>query len=278
MKVGPCISACAGIVRPERLEHLFARDRCGQRQRAAGQRLGQRDDVRNDARVLEGEHRAGAAEAGKDLVEDQQQLVAVGGGAQRAQHFRVVKAHAAGALHQRLDDDGGKLVGVPFERCLEGGSALLVDRQIDRDLLRQQAAERRVHAALRIGYRHGAGGVAVIAAGEGEKTGAAAAPRLRQYCTAIFSATSTATEPDSLKNTRSRSPGPSSPTSRRAKRQRRFVHQAAEHDVGHLPPAGARPRRGCADGYSRGRRSTTRRCRRSIRGRRPARCGCRGSR
>ena len=81
---------------------------------------------------------AGAAEAGKDLVEDQEQFVAIGGGAQRAQHLRIVKPHAAGALHQRLDDDGGKLVGVPLERGLEGGRACLVDRQIDRDLLGQQ--------------------------------------------------------------------------------------------------------------------------------------------
>ena len=40
-------------------------------------------------------------------------------------------------------------------------------------------------------------------------------PRLSQNCTAIFMATSTATEPDSEKNTRSRSPG-SSAASRRA--------------------------------------------------------------
>ena len=40
--------------------------------------LRQRDDVGHDAGLLAGEHRAGAAEAGEDLVEDQQQIVAVG--------------------------------------------------------------------------------------------------------------------------------------------------------------------------------------------------------
>ena len=58
-------------------------------------------------------------------------------------------------------------------------------------------------------------------------------PRLSQYCTAIFSATSTATEPESLKNTRSRSPGASSADQPLRQRQRRLVHQAAEHDVRH---------------------------------------------
>ena len=66
---------------------------------------------------LAGEQRAGAAEAGEDLVEDQQQLVAVGGRAQPAQHRGVVEPHAARALHQRLDDDAGDLVGVALEQA-----------------------------------------------------------------------------------------------------------------------------------------------------------------
>ena len=39
-----------------------------------------------DAGVLEGEHCAGAAEAGEDLIEDQQKLVSVGQYAQMLQH------------------------------------------------------------------------------------------------------------------------------------------------------------------------------------------------
>ena len=75
-----------------------------------------RDDVRHHAGGLAGEQAAGAAEAGEDFVEDQQQLVAVGRLAQPVQHRGVVEAHAAGALHQRLDDDAGELVGVAFEQ------------------------------------------------------------------------------------------------------------------------------------------------------------------
>ena len=75
-----------------------------------------------------------------------------------------MKPHAAGALHQRLDDDGGKLVGMPLKRRFKGRRTRFIDRQIDRDLLGQKAAKGGVHAALRVGHRHGAGGVAVIAA------------------------------------------------------------------------------------------------------------------
>ena len=88
MKVGPCISAFFGSSDQKASNTLRVRDGRGERQRAAGQRLRQRDDVGRDARRLAGEHRAGAAEAGEDLVEDQQQLVFVGERAQAAQHAR----------------------------------------------------------------------------------------------------------------------------------------------------------------------------------------------
>ena len=88
MKVGPCMSACARIVRPEGLEHFLARQRGGKRQRPAGQRLADSQDIGGDAGRLKREQRAGAAEAGEYLVEDEENVVAVGGLAQRAQHLR----------------------------------------------------------------------------------------------------------------------------------------------------------------------------------------------
>ena len=77
----------AGIVGPEGVEDLA---RCAT-VAASGSvppvsALRQGDDVGHHLGRLAGEHRAGAAEAGEDLVEDQQQLVAVGGRAQAAQH------------------------------------------------------------------------------------------------------------------------------------------------------------------------------------------------
>ena len=75
---------------------------------AAGQRLGQRHDVRLHVPVLVGVPLAGAAHAGLHLVEDQQQLVLVG---QLAQPFEVAsrrQVDAALAL-DRLDQDGAGL-------------------------------------------------------------------------------------------------------------------------------------------------------------------------
>ena len=97
------------IVGPERVEHLAARDGGGERQRPAGERFRQGDDVGHDAGRLAGEHRAGASKAGEDLVEDQEEPVPVRHRAQAPEHRGIMEAHAAGALRQRLDDNGGDL-------------------------------------------------------------------------------------------------------------------------------------------------------------------------
>ena len=111
MKVGPCMSACAGSS-DQNASNTFLRAIVAASGRgAAGQRLAERHNVGNYARGLECEQRAGAAETGKNLIEDQQNVVAVGRFAQRPQYLRVVEAHAARALHQRLDDDGRNLLG-----------------------------------------------------------------------------------------------------------------------------------------------------------------------
>ena len=60
---------------------------------------------------------SGAAEAGEDFIKNQQKFITVRSLAQPTQHGGVVKAHAAGTLHQRLDDDPGELVRVTLERA-----------------------------------------------------------------------------------------------------------------------------------------------------------------
>ena len=72
-------------------------------------------------RLLAGEQRAGAPEADRDLIGDQVHAVAVAGLAQQREVDRVVHAHAARALHQRLDDHRAGLVRVPRERRLHVG-------------------------------------------------------------------------------------------------------------------------------------------------------------
>ena len=56
-------------------------------------------------------------------------------------------------------------------------SLCVVARQVDDDVLGQQPAKQRVHAVVRIADRHRAGGVAVIAAVEGDEFAAPAACR-----------------------------------------------------------------------------------------------------
>ena len=111
MNVGPCISApgsCVLIV----CAMSRGAQRRGQRDVAAGERLADAHDVGADAGVVGGEQLTGAAEAGGDLVEDQQHVVAVADRAQVDQVARVVEPHAARALHDGFDDDGGQFVGV----------------------------------------------------------------------------------------------------------------------------------------------------------------------
>ena len=97
--------------------------------------------------------------------------------AQALQRGGVVEAHAARALHQRLDDQPGDALGVPRQHQFERVAARRVRRQIGDDVLRQQAAEHVVHPGVRIAHRHRAGGVAVIAALERDELGLSAARR-----------------------------------------------------------------------------------------------------
>ena len=78
---------------------------------AGGDALGEGDHVGHDAVALGGEGVAEAAEAGDDLVEDQQDAVLV---ADRAQPLQIAlgrRQHAGRARH-RLDDHGGDGRGV----------------------------------------------------------------------------------------------------------------------------------------------------------------------
>ena len=84
--------------------------------------------------LLAGEHRAGAAEAGENLIEDQQRAAAIRHRAQALQRGGIVEAHAARALHQRLDDHAGKAMGMPLQPASPGLAARLVGRQIEHDM------------------------------------------------------------------------------------------------------------------------------------------------
>src|SRR5262249_56373612 len=122
-----------------------------------------------DAGCFAGEEASGSSEAGENLIEDQQQLVAIRGRAQPLQHQGAMEAHAAGALHQRLYNDAREFLGVTLESARKDRSALLTLRQLDDVMLGQQAMEARIHALLGIAHRHRPGRIAMVAALEGEE-------------------------------------------------------------------------------------------------------------
>ncbi len=92
-------AAHEGVV--DALAHDDARHRHG----AGGDALGERDHVRDDAVALGRERGAQTAEAGDDLVEDQQDAVLVADLAQALEVALRRRQHAGRARH-RLDDDG----------------------------------------------------------------------------------------------------------------------------------------------------------------------------
>ena len=121
------------------IENLLVGQHRAQRQKTAGEAFGQAQQIRQDASLLAGEQRDGAAEAHRDFIGDQKHAVQVTQVTHALQVAWVVHPHAAGALHQRLDDHRAYFAGVRFQ-----------------------------HLRKRIGGAFGAGdGLGVIAAAEG---------------------------------------------------------------------------------------------------------------
>ena len=101
----------------------------GERRVAAGQSLGQAQEIGRDVLLGAGEQRTGAAEAGRHLVGDEQDVVLAAEGRGPGQVARRVDEHAGGALDQRLQDEGGDLVAVLVQQLGQGGERLVADRR-----------------------------------------------------------------------------------------------------------------------------------------------------
>ena len=215
------------------------------RHHAAGQRLAHAHDVGRDARVVAAEQLSAAAEAGGDLVEDQQHVMLVAQRAQLTQVLGMVEAHAAGALHDGLDDHRRQLVRMLLERAGHAVDARARPGLVETLALARSAnscsvsapAKQAVHAVrpgrtppsrrrCRRGSRRARSAGAVFAG----------APVRGQYWSASLIATSTETEPESHKNTRVSG-------CRRelhqllAQQHGRLVGQPAEHHVAHAARA-----------------------------------------
>ena len=133
-----------------------------------------------DALVLAREHRPGAAEAGRDLVEDQVDVVAAGTARRRLrEEARRVHEHAGGALDQRLDDERGDLVGASLELVRdprERGAAVGAGGRRDRNRSARAAGRTRVEQ-IDAADADRAERVAVIGLGQRAGTAASAGGR-----------------------------------------------------------------------------------------------------
>ena len=134
--------------------------------------------------MLAGEHGARAPEARGDLVAHEQQAVLVAHLAQQREAARRVKAHATGALHDRLEDDRRQLAGMAGGQLAHMRCPALVEPgaeagggQLREHVLRQSAGEMAVHAGDRVGQGHRSERVAVVAAPQRQQPRALGVPQ-----------------------------------------------------------------------------------------------------
>lgn len=99
-----------GAVVEKRLINLRCRDGRSEWHEPARQRLAQGDDIGRDARRLHREQRARAPEADENLIEDDEYACRAREIGDAIERRRIVHLHAARALHQRLNQHGGKML------------------------------------------------------------------------------------------------------------------------------------------------------------------------
>jgi len=123
------------------------------------------------AGLFAGEQGAAAAEARGDFIGNQQHVMLIAERPGPAQELRCIKAHAAGPLHDRFEDDGGDLVMVrrdqPAKRsdlAFLPGAVAGRGRRLGEVVLGQYVCKEVVHPGIGIADRHGTGRVAMIAA------------------------------------------------------------------------------------------------------------------
>ncbi|MNM38091.1 hypothetical protein D3C81_488390 [compost metagenome] len=216
-----------------------------QRQVAAGERLAKAHDVGADPCPVAGKQLAGAAKASGDLVGDEQQAELVAQGAHPLQVAGMIETHAACPLHDGFEHDGGYLFVAIGNQLRQLYDAALVPLGVeatagrfDKMVLGQEALVELVHAAIRIADAHGAEGVTVIAAPQGDELGAGRSPgvpvllghlecHLHRHRPRIC-------QKDPIQ------PGRGDLHQLATQRHRRGMGQPAKHHVGHLAELGSR--------------------------------------
>ena len=160
------------VLQPVRLEggeDIIGGQRRGQRQGAAGQGLGQGQDIGLHVRQLPGQHGAEPPEAGEDFIEHQQDAMGVAQAAQAGKHVGGVEFHAARPLDDGLNNHGGDGAGLGGQQGVQRRLRRVVAGQVGDQLARDHALEGGVEAVHGIAQRHGREGIAVIAAAEAEE-------------------------------------------------------------------------------------------------------------
>src|SRR5258708_30469760 len=85
--------------------HEFGATHAGRKRKAAGQRLAETNQIRNDIEMLAREPFSGAAKAGVNLIENQQRAIVVAQFSEHRQKFRRRNVDAAARL-DRLNENG----------------------------------------------------------------------------------------------------------------------------------------------------------------------------
>lgn len=115
--------AAFGGIAEEAVEDALGGEGGGEGEVAASEAFGEAEEVGGDAFLLAGEHSAGAAEAGHDFVEDEEDVVLMAPVVEAFEHALGPEAHAGSALDEGLDDDGGGAGEVVWGQGGEGVEA-----------------------------------------------------------------------------------------------------------------------------------------------------------
>ena len=156
--------------------NVFACERRRKAQISARQRLAEAHNIGLYPRPFRGEHFARPSEARRDFVENQKHAVFVAEGFQLAQILRMVEAHSARALYNRLYDYGGELVRLFGEKSAHRLDVGRVPTAVEARfgarseiVYRQPAREERVHSVDGVADRHRVPSVAVVSAARGRE-------------------------------------------------------------------------------------------------------------
>ena len=157
----PIVECAVGRAK-ECLVHLAGGERGGEWQVAAGESLGEAEEIRNHTFFLAGKHGSGAAEAGHDFIEDQLNAMHVAPCAQLCQHADWPWSHFVDALDERLDHHGRNLAQFAVWQAAQSFERIHMPHGV---AVAFEALEKPVHAAQRCRAER----VAVIAVGKGDE-------------------------------------------------------------------------------------------------------------